>query len=152
MRRKPIVPGRTVLIGRIRKGARLFAIPTAEQENHGKVAAVPMAYGSALPTPVQLRQDSSIPWEKVEASAVGMQHQFEIKLIRDLRWKAAGADRTRRFSSSGRLPIASGKAPNSTVILPPICLVPIRRFRLNRFSMPTFGDGGSKLISMKKRH
>lgn len=85
------LPERTVLIGRIRKDAKLFAPPTPEQENHGKGRR--RAYGSALPTPEQLRQDSSIPWEKVEACAAGTRHQFEIKLIRDVRWKAAGADR-----------------------------------------------------------
>jgi hypothetical protein len=85
------MPERTVLIGRVRKDAKLFALPTPDQENHGKGRR--RAYGSPLPTPEQIRQDPSIPWEPVEACAAGARHQFEIKLIRDVRWKAAGADR-----------------------------------------------------------
>lgn len=83
------LPERTVLIGRVRKDAKLFALPTPEQNNHGKGRR--MAYGSPLPTPEQLRQDESIPWQQVAACAAGKQYLFDVKLIRPVRWKAAGA-------------------------------------------------------------
>jgi hypothetical protein len=77
------LPERTVLIGRVRKDAKLFALPTPEQENHGKGRKT--AYGSALPTPEKLRQDDSIPWQQVTACAAGKQYQFDVKLIAPVR-------------------------------------------------------------------
>lgn len=85
------LPDRTVLIGRVRKDAKLFALPTPEQQNRGKGRKT--AYGSPLPTPEKLRQDDSIAWQQVAACAAGKQYQFDVKLIAPVRWKAAGASR-----------------------------------------------------------
>jgi hypothetical protein len=85
------LPPRTTLIGRIRKDARLYALPTAAEENRGPGRR--RCYGLRLPTPEQLRQDDRFPWQPVEAFAAGNLHRFEIKRIAPLRWKHAGGER-----------------------------------------------------------
>jgi hypothetical protein len=85
------LPPRTILIGRIRKDARLYALPTAEQENHGRGRR--RCYGLRLPTPEQWRQDESLPWQSVRAFAAGKVHEFQIKFITPLRRKHAGGER-----------------------------------------------------------
>jgi hypothetical protein len=89
------LPARTQLIGRIRKDARLYRLPTALQENHGRGRK--RAYGNRLPTPEQLRQDPAIAWQPVRAHAAGKQHDFEVKQIAPCRWKHAGGERTLRL-------------------------------------------------------
>ncbi len=85
------LPERTTLIGRIRKDARLYALPTPEEENHGRGRR--RCYGQRLPTPEQYRQDDSVPWQTVRACAAGNTYDFEIKTIAPLRWQHAGGDR-----------------------------------------------------------
>ena len=85
------LPPRTTLLGRIRKDARLYALPTAEEENHGRGRH--RCYGLRLPTPEQWRRDESIPWTTVQAFAAGNVHDFDIKFITPLRWKHAGGER-----------------------------------------------------------
>jgi hypothetical protein len=81
------LPDRTTLIGRIRKDAKLFAPPQQEQTPcRGRRSW----YGTALPTPEQIRQDNSIAWETVEAFAAGKRHQFEVKVIPYARWIGTG--------------------------------------------------------------
>lgn len=80
------VPNNTVLIGRIRKDAKLYAIP----ENAGKRRGRRSFYGAALPTPEEVRQDASIPWKKVKAYAAGTTHDFEVKVMSVVRWKGTG--------------------------------------------------------------
>ena len=81
------IPDNTVLIGRIRKDARLFAppeIPDKPQRGRRRW------YGQALPTPEQVRQDESIAWIKVETYAAGKIHQFDVKHLPAVRWKGCG--------------------------------------------------------------
>jgi hypothetical protein len=85
------LPPRTVLIGRIRKDARLFALPTAEQENHGRGRH--RCYGDPLPTPEQYRQNQSLGWKRVRAFAAGSTHTFHVKVVSPVRWKHAGRER-----------------------------------------------------------
>ena len=85
------LPARTTLLGRIRKDARLYALPTAEQENQERGRR--RCYGQRLPTPEQLRRDESIPWTVVPAFAAGNVHDFDIKFITPVRWKPAGGQR-----------------------------------------------------------
>lgn len=89
------LPERTELIGRIRKDARLYKLPTAEQENHGRGRK--RAYGDRLPTPEEIRKDESIPWIPVRAHAAGKEHEFNVKEITPCRWKHAGGERTLRL-------------------------------------------------------
>jgi hypothetical protein len=85
------LPERTTLIGRIRKDACFYALPTAEEENRGRGRR--RAYGQRLPTPEQYRQDQSIPWQTVRACAAGNTYDFDIKIVSPLRWKHAGGER-----------------------------------------------------------
>jgi len=85
------LPPRTILVGRIRKDARLYALPTAEEENRGRGRR--RCYGQLLPTPEQWRRDEALPWQSVRAFAAGNFHEFQIKCITPLRWKHAGGER-----------------------------------------------------------
>ncbi len=85
------LPPTVVTIGRIRGDARLAeALPAARPTSRG---GRPRAYGRALPTPEQLRQDPLVPWQSVRAFAAGRQHEFRVKLWRPIRWRATGAQR-----------------------------------------------------------
>lgn len=84
------LPERTLLIGRIRKDARLYALPTPEEQNCGRGRK--RCYGRRLPTPEELRRDQTIPWQKVQAFAAGRTFDFDIKSIAPVRWKAAGGE------------------------------------------------------------
>lgn len=79
------LPEKTVLIGRIRKDAKLNARP-------GGQAALGRRriYGPELPTPEQIRQDPAIPWRGLRARANGSDRQFQIKTISPVRWRASG--------------------------------------------------------------
>jgi hypothetical protein len=80
------IPSNTVLIGRIRKDARLFKSPDAQMTHRGRKRI----YGEPLPTPEQIRQDNTIPWLQVEAYAAGKRHTFDIKSVSPVRWKGTG--------------------------------------------------------------
>lgn len=82
------IPEDTVLVGRIRRDAQLHAVP--DQQSHGGRGR-PRYYGDALPTPEQIRQDPSIPWQTVRAHAAGTIHEFEVKVLTPVRWKPAGS-------------------------------------------------------------
>jgi len=79
------LPPRTVAIGRIRADAKLYYLP---EPTEGKIGRN-RVYGRRAPTPEQLRQDHSVPWERVKAFATGKTHQFKIKTISRLRWRPA---------------------------------------------------------------
>lgn len=82
------IPHDTVVIGRIRKDARLFLPPLQYAEaSRGRHRY----YGEPLPTPEQIRRDESIPWETVQAFAAGERHCFEIKSIAPVRWLGTGS-------------------------------------------------------------
>ncbi len=80
------LPERTVAVGRIRADAKLYDLPPASPGRMGRHRV----YGTRIPTPEQLRQDATIPWIRVEAFATGKIHQFKIKTLAPLRWRAAG--------------------------------------------------------------
>lgn len=80
-------PENTVLIGRIRKDARLFLAPTPlEKPRRGRCRW----YGEPLPTPEQIRRDDTIPWITVDAYGAGKVHQFEVKTLERVRWLGTG--------------------------------------------------------------
>lgn len=76
------------LIGRIRSDACLYAVP--EPGMLSEAGGRPRCYGRKLPTPEQLRQDQSVPWQRVKGYAAGKVHEFKIKTIQAVRWKPAG--------------------------------------------------------------
>ncbi|MEM0941064.1 MAG: hypothetical protein AAF600_12290 [Bacteroidota bacterium] len=79
-------PERTVLIGRIRKDAKLYK--TADPSLGGKGRK--KVYGDLLPTPEQIRQSAAYPWQQVEAWAAGKKHPFDIKVVKDIKSRTAG--------------------------------------------------------------
>src|SRR5690606_27348127 len=79
------LPARTVLVGRIRKGAKLQGLPDA---NGG--AGMNKVYGQQLPAPEGIRQSKDYPWEEVHAHAAGKPHCFNVKVIKDVRWRKSG--------------------------------------------------------------
>ncbi len=82
------LPGRVTLIGRIRKDAKLCHAPERQAATGRR-----RMYGQDAPTPEQLRRDDSIPWQKAKVFAAGKLHQFKFKVMRNLRWRAAGGDK-----------------------------------------------------------
>lgn len=83
------IPQNIVLIGRIRKDTKLYNLPTISAQLGRK-----KVYGHQLPTPEQMRHDDAIPWEKVPAFSAGTSHEFKIKRIPQVRWRAAGQNHT----------------------------------------------------------
>jgi len=79
------IPERTVLIGRIRSDAKLFSLPAA-MTGPGRRRI----YGPEAPTPDEVRKDDTIPWQKISAYTSGTMHEFRVKTVRQLRWRAAG--------------------------------------------------------------
>jgi hypothetical protein len=82
------LPSGTVLVGRVRKDLKWFALPEAGSRRR---------YGRPLPTPEQLRQDQSVGWRTVQAYAAGTLHDFRIKMMGPVLWKKAGPDRPVRI-------------------------------------------------------
>lgn len=87
------LPENTVMIGRIRKDAKLFEVP---EESEGGRRGRKKFYGKPLPTPEEIRLDSSRPWQQVEAYAAGTRHLFELKTLSAVRWRGSG-ERTARL-------------------------------------------------------
>jgi len=81
------LPARTTLIGRIRKDAKFFSLPST-QPRRGR----PRIYGDRLPTPEQIRLDDSIPWQKARVWAANKFHDCEFKAIAPVFWKKSGVD------------------------------------------------------------
>ena len=79
------LPQRVTLIGRIRNDTRLFTIPDNQPLKGRK-----RIYGEQLPTPEQIRQSDQYPWQEVKAWAAGKIHEFNVKIINNIRWKSAG--------------------------------------------------------------
>ena len=79
------VPKRVTIIGRIRKDSRIYSLPEEDQQTRGRKRI----YGLQLPTPEQIRKDEKIPWQQVEAYAAGKVHRFDVKIIRNIRWRAS---------------------------------------------------------------
>lgn len=83
------LPERTLVVGRIRADAQLSFRPEFTSGRPGRHRN----YGDRAPTPEALRQDSSVPWQSVEAFAAGRRHAFKIKTLGPVRWRVAGPHR-----------------------------------------------------------
>ena len=81
------LPERVTLIGRIRKDAHFNFLPT-EQKERGKKKV----YGDLAPTPEEIRMSDDLPYQKVKGWAAGKVHEFRIKVVKNLKWRVAGAD------------------------------------------------------------
>ena len=80
---------RVTLIGRIRKDAKFYTLPD-EQPAKGRKKV----YGDRFLTPDQTRKSDDIPWQAVNAWSAGKTHEFNVKVIKNLRWRAAGKNHT----------------------------------------------------------
>ena len=80
------LPNNVTLIGRIRRDSKLFKVPTGKSKSTGRKKV----YGDQLPSPEQIRKSGKYPWQKVAAWAAGKTHQFDIKIVRNVRWRSAG--------------------------------------------------------------
>ena len=87
------LPERTSAVGRIRADAKLYHLPEPTEGKPGRNRV----YGERAPTPEELRQDASIPWQEVEAFAAGKKHHFKIKTLAPLRWRPAGKNHDLRL-------------------------------------------------------
>lgn len=79
------LPDKVALIGRIRKDTKLYYTP-GKQATLGRKRV----YGERLPTPEQIRQSDQYPWKEVSAWAAGKTHQFNVKVVKNIRWRSAG--------------------------------------------------------------
>jgi hypothetical protein len=79
-------PPGTVYIGRIRKDSALFHLPPAQPALGRK-----RIYGAKALTPEELRQAQDQPWQTLRAYACGRFHDFQIKVLADVRSPLCGA-------------------------------------------------------------
>lgn len=79
------LPERVTLIGRVRKDAKFYK-PAQEQNQVGRKKT----YGDRVPTPEQIRQSPSVPWQQVKGWAAGKAHIFNVKIVQNLLWRPAG--------------------------------------------------------------
>lgn len=85
-------PQRSTLIGRIRKDAKLYHLPTGVAVGRGRKKS----YGERAPTPEQLRIDESVAWETVTVFAGGKPRQMRVKTMSPVRWRPAGGGKDLR--------------------------------------------------------
>lgn len=81
------MPQGTIYIGRARKDAVVHYLPEGPPPPTGRRPS----YGKRAPTPDELRQDGSVPWQEVQAFASGKRHKFRLKTIERVLWRKAGA-------------------------------------------------------------
>ena len=80
------LPKNVTLIGRIRKDSKLFKIPIRKSKSTGRKKV----YGDQLPTPEKIRKSEKYLWQKVTAWAAGKTHEFNVKVLHNVRWRSAG--------------------------------------------------------------
>ena len=88
------LPERTVLIGRIRKDAKLYFSPVSNQDTGRGRTRV---YGSRAPTPEELRKDAQVDWQTVKVFAAGKFHNLKFKSLAPLRSPMTGQQHTLRL-------------------------------------------------------
>jgi len=79
------LPQNTTLTGRIRADAKLYYLPK-QQRDRGRRRV----YGDRAPTPEQLRQDTTVPWQECEVFFGGKLRKLRVKHLGPLRWRTAG--------------------------------------------------------------
>jgi hypothetical protein len=82
------LPANCVLIGRVRKDSKLYAMSPAKPAAVGR----PRRYGAVLPTPEALRCDESIAWLQVEAFAAEQRPTFRVKTIGPVMARISGVN------------------------------------------------------------
>ena len=84
---KPL-PAHTVLVGRIRKDAKLYFLPPQPPSTPQR--GRPRRYGEQAPTPEQLRVDETVPWQSLPITIAGVTHTMRVKVRHHLLWRTAG--------------------------------------------------------------
>jgi len=79
------LPDALKFIGRVRKDAKIYKIPTSQPSKGRK-----RRYGDTLPTPEEVRQDASIAWQQIDAFACGKTHPFRLKVVKNIRLRMDG--------------------------------------------------------------
>ena len=88
------LPDRVTFIGRIRADAKLYHPPCPSPL---PAKGRKRRYGLEAPTPLELRQDESVPWQTVRVFAAGQFHEVKVKTLSPVLWRAAGYDRPVRL-------------------------------------------------------
>jgi hypothetical protein len=83
------LPPRTTLIGRIRQDADLRLPLCPNTKPNGR----PRKYGLKAPTPKELLNDDSVPFQQVQCFAVGKMRDFNVKVFGPVFWNKAGSDK-----------------------------------------------------------
>jgi hypothetical protein len=83
------MPDRTILTGRIRKDTKLYSLPDKNLSIGRK-----RVYGERIPTPEEIRQSDDYQWQEVDAWAAGKIHKFNVKVVKNIRWRPAGEHHT----------------------------------------------------------
>jgi hypothetical protein len=86
----PKLPARTVYIGRTRADICLRSVPKCSKNRR---VGRPRAYGKKLPTPEQLRKDTTIPWLSAEICNGPKTTTVRYKHISRAKWHIAGEKR-----------------------------------------------------------
>jgi hypothetical protein len=109
------LPPRTTLLGRIRKDARLYALPTAEEENHGRGRRRCYGQRRLLNNGVAMSPSPGPPCKPLppETSMTSTSNSS-----RPCAGSTPAASANSRSSSSARSPIGSEKAPTSAIASP----------------------------------
>jgi len=76
------LPDNIIPIARARKDAKLYAPVTAKNPKGRR-----RIYGQALPTPEEIRKDSSYPWQTAWIYAAGKYHELYYKEVKPVLWK-----------------------------------------------------------------
>jgi hypothetical protein len=85
------IPGRTTVVFRLRKDARLRAyVPPCSRAQHCK-------YGPVLPTPEQIRQDQQRPWQKTSLYVAGQMREVSFKVLEEVCWPKGCGDQPIRL-------------------------------------------------------
>lgn len=82
------LPHRTTIVGRVRKDAKLFYPPQAQEEKTKRGAK--RVYGKRAPTPEELLNDEAVSFQPIHITCNGRQHTLRVKHINNLRWAASG--------------------------------------------------------------
>lgn len=82
------LPAHTVLVGRIRKDAKLYGLPPQPPSTPGRGRR--RRYGDPVPTPEQLRVDETVPWQTIPIVIGGVTHSMRVKVRHQLLWRTAG--------------------------------------------------------------
>ncbi len=140
------LPDRTTFIGRLRKDAKLYALP---EPNPGRGRR--RIHGHAMPTPEQIRQGDTVPWRQVQVYLAGQRITVECKEVGPLRWRATRG-RDLRLVIIRPLAYRPAKGqPLWTTVIPSTSSAPIRNCPWRGWCRLIYGAGRSRSASATRR-